>query len=50
MSRRELELIVVVVTLMTPVLRMGRIWTAKHIATSNNPATKTAAEVAHEVL
>jgi len=40
-----MELIVVTVLLLHPVIQMAHIWAAKHLATSGNPATKTAAEV-----
>lgn len=49
-NRRTLELIVVTVVLMGPVVSMARIWAAKHLATSNNPGTTVAAEVAATVL
>lgn len=49
-TRRTMELVIVTVVLLHPVIIMGRIWAAKHIATSNNPATVAAAEVASAVL
>lgn len=44
-TRRIMELTIVTVVLMTPVIRMAKIWAAKHLQTSSNPATGTAAEV-----
>ncbi|HVH79720.1 MAG TPA: hypothetical protein VM782_10045 [Stellaceae bacterium] len=44
-TRRTFELIIVTVVLLHPVIRMTHIWAAKHLATSDNPATSTAAEV-----
>lgn len=49
-NRRVMELVIVTVVLLHPVIRMGRIWAYKHLATSNNEATSTAAEVAAAVL
>lgn len=43
-TRRTMELVVVTVVLLHPVIRMARIWAAKHLATSTNPVTTTAAE------
>jgi len=40
-----MELVVVTVVLLHPVIRMARVWAHKHLATSSNPATQTAAEV-----
>lgn len=44
-TRRTMELIVITVVLLHPVIRMAHIWAAKHLATSNNPATTVVAEV-----
>ncbi len=44
-NRRTFELMIVTVVLVHPVIRMARIWAAKHLATSSNPATTEAAEV-----
>jgi len=44
-NRRTMELVVVTVVLLHPVIRMARVWAHKHLATSSNPATQTAAEV-----
>ena len=49
-TRRDMELIVVVVVLLHPVLSMARIWAHKHLVTSNNPSTGVAAEVTATVL
>jgi hypothetical protein len=49
-TRRTMELVIVTVVLLHPVIRMAHIWAAKHIATSNNPATVSAAEVAQAVV
>lgn len=43
-TRRTMELVVVTVVLLHPVIRMARIWAAKHLSTSTNPVTTTAAE------
>ena len=45
-----MELIVITVVLLGPVMSMARIWARKHLATSGNPSTGTAAEVVLEVL
>ncbi len=44
-TRRTMELVIITVVLLHPVIRMAHIWAAKHLATSTNPATTTAAEV-----
>lgn len=44
-TRRTMELIIVTVVLLHPVINMAKIWAAKHISTSENSATRTAAEV-----
>ena len=44
-NRRTFELAIVTVILVHPVIKMVRIWSAKHLATSASPATNTAAEV-----
>jgi len=44
-TRRTFELVIVTVVLLHPVIRMAHLWAAKHLATSENPVTKTAAEV-----
>ena len=44
-TRRTFELIIVTVVLLHPVIRMSRVWAAKHLATSTNPATGAAAQV-----
>jgi len=49
-TRRDMELIIIVVVLLHPVIRMAHIWAAKHLATSANPATGTVAEVVATVV
>lgn len=49
-TRRTMELVIVTVLLLHPVVAMARIWSAKHLATSSNDSTGTAAEVALNVL
>jgi hypothetical protein len=49
-TRRTMELIIVTTVLLHPVIRMVHIWAAKHLATSNNPSTGVAAEVALQVV
>jgi hypothetical protein len=49
-TRREMELMVVVVVLLHPVIRMAHIWAAKHLMTSDNQSTGTAAEVVLQVV
>lgn len=49
-TRRTMELIIVTVVLLHPVIRMAHVWAAKHLATSNNPSTGVAAEVALQIL
>ena len=49
-TRRVMELIVVTVVLLHPVIRMAHIWAAKHLATSSNSSTGTAAEVVLQVV
>lgn len=44
-TRRTMELMVVTVVLLHPVIKMARIWAHKHLMTSANPTTGTAAEV-----
>ena len=44
-NRRTMELVVVTVLLLRPVISMVHIWAAKHQATSDNPATNTAAKI-----
>lgn len=44
-NRRVMELTVVVVVLMHPVIKLAHIWTVKHLQTSANPTTGTAAGV-----
>ena len=44
-TRRIMELTIVTVVLLHPVIRMAHIWTLKHLATSANPTTGTAAQV-----
>lgn len=43
-NRRTMELVVITVVLVHPVIRLGRVWAAKHLATSANPVSKVAAE------
>lgn len=43
-TRRTMELIILTTALMHPVIRLGRVWAAKHLATSSNPATNVAAK------
>jgi len=43
-TRRTMELIVITTALMTPVIRLGKVWAAKHMATSANPVTNVAAK------
>lgn len=40
-----MELVIVTVVLLHPVIKMANVWAKKHLATSANPATGTAAEV-----
>lgn len=49
-TRRTMELIIVTSLLLHPVVGMVRIWARKHLATSSNQATTTAAEVVHAVV
>jgi len=49
-NRRAMELTIVTVILLHPVIRMAHIWAAKHLQTSDNPSTGTAAEVVLQVL
>lgn len=49
-TRRIFEMTVVVAVLLHPVVGMARIWVRKHLATSTNSATRSAAEVAGSVL
>ena len=49
-TRRTMELIVITVVLLHPVIRMAHIWAAKHLATSDNSATATVAEVISTVV
>jgi hypothetical protein len=49
-TRRVMELTIVTVILLHPVIRMAHIWAAKHLATSDNPGTGTAAEVILQVV
>ena len=49
-TRRTFELIIVTVILVHPVIRAAHLWAAKHLATSANEATSTAAEVAIQIL
>lgn len=49
-TRRTMELVIVTVVLLHPVIRMAHIWAAKHLSTSANPATSTAAEVVATVV
>ena len=44
-TRRTFELINVTTILLHPVIRMAKVWAAKHLATSDNPATGVIAEV-----
>ena len=44
-NRRTFELVIVTVILVHPVIKMARIWAAKHLVTSSNPATGNVAEV-----
>ena len=48
-TRRTFELIIVTTVLLHPVIRMARVWAAKHLATSSNPATGVVAEVVQVV-
>jgi hypothetical protein len=49
-NRRTMELVIVTVILLHPVIRMAHIWAAKHLATSDNTSTGTAAEVVLQVV
>jgi hypothetical protein len=49
-TRRTMELVIVTVVLLHPVIRMAHIWAAKHLATSTNSSTGTAAAVAIQIL
>ena len=49
-TRRTFELIVVSVILLHPVIRMAHIWASKHLVTSSNPSTGTAAEVVLQIV
>ena len=49
-NRRTMELVIVTVILLHPVIRMAHIWAAKHLATSDNSSTGTAAEVVLQVV
>jgi hypothetical protein len=40
-----MELVIVTVVLLHPVIRMAHIWAAKHLQTSDNASTGTAAKV-----
>ena len=44
-NRRTFELMVVTIVLVHPVIRMARIWAAKHMATAGPGPASTAAEV-----
>jgi len=48
-TRRILELAVVVAIAVHPVAAMVRLWSAKHLATSDNPSSQAAARVAARV-
>jgi hypothetical protein len=39
-----MELIVITAVLIHPVIRLGRVWAHKHLATSGNPVTNVAAQ------
>jgi hypothetical protein len=39
MNRRGMEVVVVTVILLHPVIKLGKVWAAKHLATSGNPVT-----------
>ena len=49
-TRRIFELTIVTVILVHPVIRAVHLWCAKHLATSANEATGTAAEVVTQIL
>jgi hypothetical protein len=49
-TRRTMELVIVTVVLLHPVIRMAHIWAAKHLQTSDNSSTGTAAEVVLQVV
>ncbi len=49
-NRRTMELMIVVVVLLTPVLGAARVWASKHIATTSNDATATAAKAARSLI
>lgn len=46
MTRRDMEIVVAIVVLLHPVIKLGKVWSAKHLATSSNPVTSVAAKTA----
>ena len=39
MNRRGMEVVVVTVLLLHPVIKLGKVWSAKHLSTSGNQLT-----------
>lgn len=44
MNRRGMEVVVVTVLLLHPVIKLTKVWSAKHLSTSANPLTGVVAK------
>ena len=49
-SRRDMELIVIVVILLQPAMAMVKLWMQKHIVTTGNDVTSDAARAVEQIL